>query len=316
MANMNEQLIAAKKLAALLAAGGSAASGTPAAPAEPVEPAPETPVEIVEEVPSETEKTDMENQVDQAIADMEEGKDPVIIIEPSGGQTENEGEAEIQQPEETEKENAEIKAEEPAASAPAETPKKEETGANTGKTVPLNDAQMSLLRKLAMRQKMMTIRNTGGSCTVPAPSVTTGNKAEANAPVIEDAESRNASVTDEQKAAVNGMLETYPSGTKWNDKTTYRGNTGCGAYVAMMADKVYGQKGAMDTVMTSYVREADIEANLKPYSVAHVNGGTHWVFILEVNEDGTFRAAEGNVGGRVSVGAVYSVDDITELYVK
>lgn len=308
MANMNSQLIAAKKLAALLAAGGTAASGTPAAPVESVEPAPEPPVEIVEEAPSEEETTDLENQADQAIADMEEGKDPVIIIDTPAEEPKNEEVAEIQTPVEEPKNEETGKTE-----ISAETPK-EDTGANADK--PVDDARMSLLRKLAAMQKASTTRNTSGSYTVPAPSVAIGNKPETNAPVIEDAESRNASVTEEQKAAVDGMLEAYPSGTKWNEKTTYRGNTGCGAYVTMMADKVYGQKDAMDTVMTSYVREADIKANLKPYSVAHVYGGTHWVFILEVNEDGTVRVAEGNVGGRVSIGAIYKVDDIMELYVK
>lgn len=309
MANMNAQLIAAKKLAAMLAAGGTAVSGTPAAPAEPVEPAPETPVEIVEEVPSETEKTDMENQADQAIEDMENGKDPVIIIDTPAEEPKNEEGDDVQAPAEDQK-----PAETPEETVPAENPKKDDANADVAQAT--NDAKMSLLKKLAAMQKAAHATNASGSYTVPAPSVTTGNKTETTTPVIEDAESRNASVTEEQKKAVDGMLEAYPSGTKWNDKTTYRGNTGCGAYVTMMADKVYGQKDAMDTVMTSYVREADIKANLKPYSVAHVYGGTHWVFILDVYEDGTVRVAEGNVGGRVSIGAIYSVDDIMELYVK
>lgn len=299
MTNMNGQLIAAKKLAALLAAGGTAASGTPAAPVEPVEPAPKPPVEIVEEAPSENETTDLENQADQAIDDMEKGEDPVIIIDTPA---EDEGKPHIQAPVEDVEDQRE--AETGKTDLPAETPK-EGTEANAGKT--LNNAQMALLKKLAAMQK--TMQKT-------APSITTGNKSETNAPVIEDAKDRNASVTKEQKAAVDSMLEAYPSGTKWNDNTTYRGNTGCGAYVTMMADKVYGQKDAMDTVMTSYVKETDIKANIKPYSVAHVYGGTHWVFILDVYEDGTVRVAEGNVGGRVSIGAIYDVDDIMELYVK
>ena len=309
MASMNGQLIAAKKLAALLAAGGTAASGTPAAPVEPVEPAPKPPVEIVEEAPSENETTDLENQAEQAIDDMEKGEAPVIIIDTPA---EDEGKPPIQAPVEDVEDQRE--AETGKTELPAETPK-EDTEANAGKT--LNHAQMALLKKLAAMQKTSATRNnTGGSYTVPAPSVTTGNKSETNAPVIEDAKDRNASVTKEQKAAVDSMLEAYPSGTTWNDNTTYRGNTGCGAYVTMMADKVYGQKDAMDTVMTSYVKETDIKANIKPYSVAHVYGGTHWVFILDVYEDGTVRVAEGNVGGRVSIGAIYDVDDIMELYVK
>lgn len=284
-------LLLLRKLEAMAAAGSLGAGS--AAGAEPVEPAPEPPVEIVEETPTETEKTDLENQVDQAIDDMEAGKEPVIVVDPK---TE---EASTVTPEEEKKE--EVKTENPAG-----TPKEEEKPA--ADQTASNDLQ-SILAMLKAYQNAG--RQNAGYTAPVVTTITNADKTANKSEVV-----KGKAITSEQKAAVEAMLKEYPSGTKWDSNTTYRGSTGCGAYVDMMADRMYGQANAINRCMTRYFGKSDIKANLQPYSVAHVYGGTHWVFILEVYEDGTARVAEGNVGGRVSIGAIYSVDDMMELYVR
>lgn len=74
-------LLLLRKLQAMAAAGTVAAgSVTGTVPAKTVEPAPEPLVENMEKAAGEDEMMDIENQVNQAISDMEEGKAPVVFV--------------------------------------------------------------------------------------------------------------------------------------------------------------------------------------------------------------------------------------------
>lgn len=76
-------LLLLRKLQATVAAGAVAAgSATGTIPAKIVEPAPELLVENIEKAAGEDEMMNIENQVNQAIIDMEDGKAPVIFVGP------------------------------------------------------------------------------------------------------------------------------------------------------------------------------------------------------------------------------------------
>lgn len=113
---------------------------------------------------------------------------------------------------------------------------------------------------------------------------------------------------DEQKLRKERLaefLEKYPPGTPWDDDTTYKNFTACAAYAWQALHTTFGSDNYDD-----YVYSKD-PADIRQYSIVRISTPSsisHWVFVLQVNEDGTMTTAEGNVNGKVVIGYTRRID--------
>lgn len=102
--------------------------------------------------------------------------------------------------------------------------------------------------------------------------------------------------TEEQAERLDGFLAEHPHGSTWDESNIYKNYGACAAFAMQAQQTIFGE----DADYTCSDRYEDI----RQYSAVKVRltSGTHWVFILEVNEDGSFRTADGNVNGKVRIG--------------
>ena len=105
----------------------------------------------------------------------------------------------------------------------------------------------------------------------------------------------------------------YPEGTPWsNDKSyvwndtvfpnTYYTGTGCVAFAMILSDAAFGERegSVVKPVKLNQVRVGDI---------LRINGDTHSVIVLEVNDSGVV-IAEGNYNSSVHWGRTLSKQDV------
>ena len=145
-----------------------------------------------------------------------------------------------------------------------------------------------LLRQMAGTPKTNGTTNlpSNGSTTRPTVDVTGKNEAPADA-----------------TERVNEFLAKYPTGTTWDDNTVYKNFVACAAYAFQAQHLAFGADA-------DYVWSKD-PADIRQYSIVRISttsSASHWVFVLSVNEDGTMTTAEGNVNGKVMIGATRTID--------
>ena len=102
---------------------------------------------------------------------------------------------------------------------------------------------------------------------------------------------------------VEEFLAKYPTGTTWDDNTVYKNFVACAAYAFQAQHLAFGEDA-------DYVYSKD-PADIRQYSIVRISttsSASHWVFVLSVNEDGTMTTAEGNVNGKVMIGATRTID--------
>ena len=124
-----------------------------------------------------------------------------------------------------------------------------------------------------------------------------GTPTQATQPAVDD---KNAG-TEEQAARLDAFLQAHPHGSTWNNNNIYKNYGACAAFAVQAQQTIFGEDA-------DYVWSNDLN-DIRQYSAVELmlTSGTHWVFILEVNEDGTYKVAEGNVNGKVRIGCNYTI---------
>lgn len=255
----------ALKAAAALAAAAAEIAAPGTVDAAPVNPMPEkfpAPPAIVEEVKtSETLANNLYDQVGEALVAMEQGETPVIEI--VGVQKEF-----IPAPAPEIEGVLETKDETPAK-APA-TGNFQITGVE--EKTPVIDTIITesapVINGVFVPITPETEETPEGPEAPTAPVVTT--------PVVtpESKFSPDANWgTEDQAKAVQAFLDQHPTGSVWNDRTTYRSDAGCAAYAQALQDAAYGRKVKYSEIIRK-------PYDIRQYDIAYVGG--HYVFVLEV----------------------------------
>ena len=115
----------------------------------------------------------------------------------------------------------------------------------------------------------------------------------------------------EQNAAVKAFLDAHPTGTKWDNNTTYNtayGNfSGCAAYAKQLQDIAYGSETSFEQIVPASI------GDIMQYDMAYVGG--HWIFVLQVLPgDNAVRTAEGNRNSATYNEGIWSFDSIYYIY--
>lgn len=287
----------ALKAAAALAAAAAEIAAPGTVDAAPVNPMPEkfpAPPAIVEEVKtSETLANNLYDQVGEALVAMEQGETPVIEI--VGVQKEF-----IPAPAPEIEGVLETKDETPAK-APA-TGNFQITGVE--EKTPVIDTIITesapVINGVFVPITPETEETPEGPEAPTAPVVTT--------PVVtpESKFSPDANWgTEDQAKAVQAFLDQHPTGSVWNDRTTYRSDAGCAAYAQALQDAAYGRKVKYSEIIRK-------PYDIRQYDIAYVGG--HYVFVLEVlPEQNAIRTAEGNFNGKTFNEGIWSMDRVINI---
>lgn len=111
--------------------------------------------------------------------------------------------------------------------------------------------------------------------------------------------------TEDQAKAVQAFLDQHPTGSVWNDRTTYRSDAGCAAYAQALQDAAYGRKVKYSEIIRK-------PYDIRQYDIAYVGG--HYVFVLEVlPEQNAIRTAEGNFNGKTFNEGIWSMDRVINI---
>ncbi len=121
-----------------------------------------------------------------------------------------------------------------------------------------------------------------------------------------------SSVTGENvKRLLESLKTTYPEGLRWGSERTYtwKGDgestevNSCEAFALQLSDEVFGSLPARRSTIITW-------SKLRPGDVLRINGDTHSVIVLDV-QNSVLTVAEGNSGGTVHWGRTLNRNDVT-----
>lgn len=121
------------------------------------------------------------------------------------------------------------------------------------------------------------------------------------------------------QSVVDSFRKEHPSGQSWTNNdlytTSYKNENGvytflnaygCAGFVYNLSDNLYGQGTPAVTMYAD--KTNNIVSQVQKYDIVHLNGGSHYVIVLDIDSKGNATVAEANVNGQVRWDKVYNLN--------